>query len=427
MLIDNEEIFCVDYYYNNKNKLIYAPLRSFLCLVDREVNLSELNNTSSHISSILTILKDKPLINIDELKSNYKNKLPDLSLAITDNCNLRCLYCHASAGELHKNKTMSIDLIDSVLLKYFHCMSSNKSLKGKTIKVTFNGGGEPTYAFNELKHAVCKSRVLAEKYDANCSYVMATNGYYNEEIRNYIISTFNSVSLSMDGPQFIHDKHRPTTLGGGSFNTVLDTAKFFYANNFPFAFRATISDYSLPYYKEIIDFFAEGFPGKAVSFEILNPYGRATSPLNNSLNPPNKNDFSDMLLKAMEYASKKPINLMNAASTEYDVIRFSFCSNIGTPNWTVNVNGDILACQRDNTPDIFKFGQYVEETNSLHFDNVKLDHLSKMSVENYSECTNCFCKYHCAGDCPDRRISDKSDCNSIKKIGSYVLSNKIHL
>jgi len=191
-----------------------------------------------------------------------------------------------------------------------------------------------------------------------------------------------------------------------------------------FAFRATVSDYSLPYLESIIDFFAENFPSKSLGLEHLNQLGRA----NNCTNvlPPNKKEFANRLIDLIKYSKDKPITILNSASTEYDIIRPVFCSNVGIPNWTVNIDGDITACNRDDVPDEFIFGKYDFQSNTLHFYENKLDQLKKMVVSNYTECKNCFCKYHCAGDCPDRRLTEKMDCDSIRLIGLSILNNRLN-
>ena len=66
------------------------------------------------------------------------------------------------------------------------------------------------------------------------------------------------------------------------------------------------------------------------------------------------------------------------------------------------------------------------DANKVVLEKDKIAVIRKMSVVNYPECQDCFCKYHCAGDCPDRRLTDKLDCDSIREIGAYFLNNKIN-
>jgi radical SAM protein with 4Fe4S-binding SPASM domain len=420
MIIENEEIFIIDYSEDESKKIIYAPLRSYLALANQNIVDTLVSSSESEIKEdFFQNLKDRPVIEMQNILHNLHTANPELSLAITDNCNLRCVYCHASAGEAHKQNTMSYEMIDAIMTKYFDYIKPSKY-----VKISFDGGGEPTYNFRALEYAINKAKQLATERNTKCQFSMASNGYYGENVRKFITNEFSHISLSFDGPEFIHNLHRPTSNGEGSFSTVFDTAKYFYNNGLSFAFRATISDQSLNYLEAIIDFFADNFPNKSIGLEHLNLLGRANSCLN--VLPPNKKEFTKRLVDLIKYSKGKAISILNSASTEYDIIRPVFCSNVGIPNWTVNINGEILACVRDNVPDEFVFGKYDFQSNTLLLDDSKIEKLRKMVVLNYKECKDCFCKYHCAGDCPDRRMTDKLDCESIKQIGSLILNNKIN-
>jgi len=420
MRVNNEEIFTIPYLNDDKRRIIYVPLRSYLALVD--FNISQLllsDKYSEEKESFFNNLKQRPLLDIDEIIKNIHLSNPELSLALTDNCNLRCVYCHASAGEAHKLETMSELMVDSILKKYFEFIKPSKY-----VKISFDGGGEPTFNFELLKYAINSAKEYAKVTETKCKFSMATNGFYGKNIREFIVNEFSHVSLSFDGPEHVHDKHRPTQNGKGSFSTVFETAKYFEEAKLSFAFRATISDYSLKYFEEIIDFFIDNFPNKSLGLEHLNSLGRAINCT--EVLPPNKEIFTKILLNILEYTKNKPIKILNSASTEYDIIRPVFCSNVGIPNWTVNIKGEIAACARDNVPDEFIFGKFNSVSKELVFDKEKLINLQKMNVKNYPECAECFCKYHCAGDCPDRRMTDKFDCKSIQEIGVHILNDKIN-
>ena len=207
---------------------------------------------------------------------------------------------------------------------------------------------------------------------------------------------------------------------------VYETAKYFHEKKYPFAFRLTVSEFSMHYLEEIIDFFAENFPHRSLRLEHLNPAGRGKSMANEKVKAPDKAAFSKKILEIIDYARGKPLKILNSASTEYDIIRVAFCSNVGVPNWIVDARGNIRACARDNSPEIFGFGHYDKAQGKVMLLEDKINSFKKMSVLYYDECNNCFCKYHCAGDCAERRLSDKSDCKSIRSVGVHILSRKIY-
>ena len=420
MIIEDEEMFFIDYEDDDSKIILYAPLRSYLALIKKELmNLLLERNGSEERDIFLSKLKARRIINLKKITEDIHNSVPELSLALTENCNLKCVYCHASAGDSHKLKTMPKDLVDIVIKEYFKRVPQDT---GK-VYIHIAGGGEPTYDFSLLKYSLDKAREYAEKKGVkHISFSLPTNGAYGDNIREYLKKNFDSVSLSFDGPDYIQNAHRPLKSGKESFDIVFETAKYFHVNHMNYAFRTTVSAFSLPYLKAIVDFFIEHFPNVSVGFEPLIPTGRGSCSI---IKKPDSTAFGDGIIEVLKYAKGKPIKISNSASCEFGNIRPIFCSSVGIPNWTVGVDGGIYCCAREGAPDVFHFGRFDFINHTVELDNDKIERIRNMNVLHYEECTNCFCKYHCAGDCPDRRLAHKSDCNAIRKIGQHVLSNKI--
>lgn len=418
MIIENEEVFFVEYEKDPSKCLLYAPLRSYLGLIDNRSKTRFLDGDPVIKDAILGKLKSRLYIDIKKLHESFQNQSPELAIAITDDCNLKCRYCHASAGEIHKQNSLDRTLLYQVLEDFI------SSFDAKEARISFAGGGEPTYDLNNLKFAIDTAKGFAVDKGILCSFSMGTNGNYKQATRDYIKNTFQDVSLSFDGPEFIHDMHRPLKNGKGSFKIVYETAKDFYESSLSFGFRATISNYSLGYVREIVDFFADNFPNKILALEALNPFGRGKS--DELLSPPTKNEFVSFLLEAYKYAQNKPIRLANAGLGKFKILRTFFCSAVGTPNLTVCTDGSISCCTRDNAPDVFSIGIFDRKSGEFVLDNNKIARLKHMNVFHYDECVDCFCKYHCAGDCPDLRISNLHNCEANRKIGTFILNDKIN-
>ena len=421
MYISNEEIFFVDYEKDSEKIIIYAPLRSYMALISKknmEIFLSD--STSDVRKMLMGKITNRPLIDVNKILSDLQRVTQELSIPITDDCNLRCTYCHASAGEEHKKESMDEVMIDSILKCYFNNINENT----ENVKINFTGGGEPTYEFNKLSYAINKAKDIASQRNIKCAFTMATNGCYGQDIREYITRNFSEVSLSFDGTSHIQNLHRPFANGHPSFEHVYATAKYFYEVKFPFALRSTISDYSLNYLEEIIDFFEHNFPGVHLGLEPLIVVGRAIR--NTIIKAPDAKKFGDELIKVFDYTDKKNIDIANSAASEYTIVRPVFCSGVGIPNWTVLMTGEIVCCSRDGAPDEFTFGRLNFKDSTVFIDEFKLNNIRNMNVLSYDQCADCFAKYHCAGDCPDRRLSSKSDCDSLKKVGQFILNKKIN-
>lgn len=81
----------------------------------------------------------------------------------------------------------------------------------------------------------------------------------------------------------------------------------------------------------------------------------------------------------------------------------SFCK-VSSGSFTVVPTGDVTACYEvsyasDPRSERFFFGRYDERVGDFVFDADKLAELSRINVHNIRYCDDCFCRWHCAGDC----------------------------
>ena len=412
MIIKDEEIFFIE--TDNNKTLIYLPLRSYLGIIKNKNKTKLLSGEPLFFDKI----KKRKLIDIQELHNYVSKGAPSLSIAITDNCNIGCLYCHHSAGDIGRVNSIDLKLAYDAIDNYF-----DKNSAAKEVRITFMGGGEPTADIYTLKNVISHANKMAANKNIKVSYRMATNGCFSNTIAEYILNNFSEISLSFDGPEYIQNLQRPFKNGSGTFKDVYRTAKYLYNNKFPFAFRSTISDFSMKHLEDIIDFFSTEFPGKSVGLEPLNPYGRAER--QNILKPPDRIEFAKKLIEAFEYSKNKNIHILSAGLGKFETLRTIFCGAVGIPNYTILTNGIISCCTRDNVPDEFNYGRFDSEKKCMVIDDKKVENIRKMNVFNYKECQDCFCKYHCAGDCPDLRLSGLVNCEANRILGKYFLEQKM--
>lgn len=411
MKIQGEELFIIDV-PNEQFKLLYAPLRSYLAKVDYKI--VELLNTSEGRDSIIRMLREKEYVDINKLHRDYSRRMPFLSIPVTDDCTLRCKYCYFRAGDKDKKTEMKKEDIKLYVDAYFNQLSDDMiSEKEKYINVSIAGGGEPTKAFDTFKYTVEYIKSKAEEYGFVPRFTMPTNGFYGNEVREFIVKNFWQVSLSMDGPRDIQNYQRPAPNGGESFDVVFETAKYFKEHNLKFAFRSTVSKYSVYRMKDIIKFFNDEFPGVHIALERMSEFGRT---FESGLESPSLKEFKDMIDDAHAYAYSIGAVVKNASLGKANNLRTVFCQSVAVPNWTILSDGRITSCTRDSFPEVFTFGRYNKETKQLEIDNEKLLKLRKMNVFEYEECDNCFAKYNCAGDCPNLRVAKLIDCESNRNL-----------
>jgi uncharacterized protein len=64
-----------------------------------------------------------------------------------------------------------------------------------------------------------------------------------------------------------------------------------------------------------------------------------------------------------------------------------------------------VADESDPRASLFFYGRYDEAGGRFVFDESMLRALSQLTVDRIPFCRDCFCKYHCAGDCPAKRLA----------------------
>ncbi len=182
------------------------------------------------------------------------HNLGQLTLQVTQGCNLKCEYCSYSGNYFnreHTNKKMSFETAKKAI-DYFISHARDASFFG----ISFYGG-EPLLEFELIKKCVAYADSRAE--GRKVSYNFTTNGtLLTEEKYEFLVSHDFSILVSLDGPQAVHDRHRVfagTTVG--SFQKMSENLKLlkekypkYYAEKIGFN---TVLDPAYPL-KEICDF-----------------------------------------------------------------------------------------------------------------------------------------------------------------------------
>ncbi|MBB4267275.1 radical SAM/SPASM domain-containing protein [Roseospira visakhapatnamensis] len=143
--------------------------------------------------------------------------ITDLVLNVSQTCNLACAYCYADA--LNKTNTrMSPETAEAAIDRAL-------SLSRAGLHSVKFLGGEPTLAFDTIRHAVAhverRGRAMGRPAPA---FVVVTNG---TRVTDAMIAFFRAhdvyVLVSLDGPAGIHDTLRPRAGGQGSHDAASRT------------------------------------------------------------------------------------------------------------------------------------------------------------------------------------------------------------
>ncbi len=137
----------------------------------------------------------------------YCRTISYLRISITDNCNLRCIYC-LGKGNTYFKKEHELLSFDEVI----RVVSIAAKLGIEKIRIT---GGEPL-----MRKNVCSLVRKIKNVEGIKEVLMTTNGILlNEYLEELIDSGVNKINLSLDSID--HEKYRKLT-GGGELSTIIE-------------------------------------------------------------------------------------------------------------------------------------------------------------------------------------------------------------
>jgi uncharacterized protein len=408
-----EELFAIP--LDDGRQLLYAPLRRWVA----EVNEGVTQGAVARCLEGQEDLSDRDQAAIRKLQGHglfrepypapptfpaaYRFMPHEVTLFPTSRCNLRCRYCYANAGA-HR-KEMPWDVARAAI----DLVSTNAGLLGSpAFAVGFHGGGEPTLGWDLLRRSVDYAHERAEAMGLDVEVFAATNGLLRQHQRDYIRKHFTTLNVSVDGPPDIHNRNRPKAAGGGSYDEIAESLHFFSENGFDFGIRSTVTQSMSPHLVDIVSFFAAEFDVPYIHFEPVWECGRC---LTTRERPPQDDVFVSSFRAAARRGRELNVRVYYSGA-RIDTLTSKFCSASGD-GFTILPEGTVTSCYEiteasDERAAIFHYGRYDADSRSFQFDAQRLEALGKLSVENLAYCRDCFCRWHCAGDCLARAFEENA-------------------
>jgi uncharacterized protein len=396
--------------------LVYAPLRQLAFIVSAEaVNLLcrlQRGETAAGNGEEQSFLRFCDKIGL----MNKEGDLPvgdfespefrpyEVTLFLTNKCNLRCVYCYASAGE---QPVAMMDIKTAQRGIDYVCRNALESGK-PGFSVGYHGGGEPTTHWDVLTGSLDYARRLSKENGLELDAAMASNGCFTPEQRLWIINNLSGVNLSVDGLPLVQDRQRPAAFGGPSSEAVMQTIREFDSADFHYGLRLTVTSESVEYLPASVEYLMGHSRPKHIQLEPMYVLGRGRG---NGL-AVDPHAFIDAYRLAKKIAAQGNADLFYSAA-RVELLTSRFCLSCGE-GFSLTPQGLVSACYE--APDAgfefagrFIFGRYEESSESYIFDQEKLASLRNHTVENIPWCRDCFCKWHCAGDCHYKSLHSMTD------------------
>ena len=422
-----------------KNKyLLTNDIGQYLFLTQKEFNDFLAGKLKKDKESYLSLKKKNFLKNesdltriIDKyrLKNNFLFNGPSLHIVVvTLRCNHKCVYCHASAQAMNK-KELDMDKKTAKLVvdKIFKTTSH-------FVAIEFQGG-EPLVNWPIVKFIIEYAQDKNKKAKKDLQLRLVSNFVLMTEDKfKYLIDNKVSMCTSLDGPEKVHNKNR-VLIGdkSGSYQYVTKWARKFFklypklkkkGYIFKMGAAITVSKFSLPYYKQIIDEFVKlGFDD--IYLRPLNPFGFSKDHYQKI--GYKVKDYMNFYKKALDYMielnfkgkkfrEKTACTFLTKILTEHDPNHLDFRSpcGAGIGQLAYNYNGNVYTCDEGRmmsmmNDESFYLGNVKENTYQELVGNPVVRTMCTAScLEGLPYCNDCVYKPYC-GICPIYNYSEQGN------------------
>lgn len=404
-----------------RRKNVFVPNKSQFLPISQQVEkklkqlLVEKNDRLLQIELQRLGIDTSPAISDEPLKSP---KTYALSLAISQKCNMGCLYCYAEQGNFGgPSKSMPLETAFGSI----DLLMDNKS-EGEKVQITFLGG-EPLINRKEIVKATEYAYQKSQKRKVNVSFSITTNGTLLREADMHFFEKYGfAVTISIDGDRQRHDALRPMKGGKGSYDTIMaNVAPFLkFQRKMQVSARVTVTPSNnklLPILNELIE---SGF--HSVGF----------SPLLNSSNHQGEMQQEDLeiLLKEMitcglafeeNIIKGKRFPFMNMVNAFKEIAKQThrpYPCGAGAGYMGVSADGELAACHRFVNEPRGALGSVSSGVNT----DQQNKWLAERHVHQQTPCTECWARYLCSGGC-HHEVMDKGRpaCDYIRGWLYYTL------
>jgi len=380
---------------------------------------------------LLQKLKDARVI-VDQTNSNNviedfrrlnNNWFLDVGLhiaVVTNRCNFDCIYCQTRGKQ---KGDMDVKVAVKVLEYLFASRTPNVNLEFQ--------GGEPLLNWKVVEYLIHWAR-KSNTTGKNLKISLVSNlSLLDEEKIDFLIENDVDLCTSIDGPSHIHDRLRKFKNGKGSYEVVVETInriKERYkkkGKNKRIGALPTITRYSFPYFKEIIDEYISQ-DVDSIALRPVNRLGLAEGVWEDIGYEPE--EFNRFWQKSLDYIlelNKKGINIRERVATimltkilqKQDPMYVDLANPCGAGRTVLTYapNGDIYPCDEARMigSDLFKLGNLLEDKYNDIMKSPNIFHTCQASLLNLWDYNSPFSIW--SGTCPVLNFCEQG--STVVKIG----------
>lgn len=344
-----------------------------------------------------------------------------VTLFLTTACNLRCSYCYARSGD-SAPEWMPLDLAKRAV----DFVAANAVRRGlDSFEVAYHGGGEPTMHWDVLTASWEHARAVALSDGLRLSSSLATNGALDDAQTDWIVAHLDAATVSVDGTAEVHNVSRRLVGGAGSSEAVFRALSRMDAAGFDYGVRLTVTSANVRSLADSVEHLCSRFGVRELQAEPVYPHGRAHDAMRVA-----PDVFVAEFLDARSRAARYGRNL-RFSPVRPGLLTRHFCAAT-RDGFAVTPSGQVSACYEafsaaSDPGGAFLYGEADSSGAGFRFDLERWKALRAMSDAADPACGDCFARWHCAGDCPHKRlrggVADR--CHITRELTKYEILTRI--
>ena len=347
-----------------------------------------------------------------------------LSLAVAQTCNLGCAYCYAEQGSFGasaRNMRLETALQAVGLLV-------DGAPSGSRLNLAFLGG-EPLANRPVLQAATRYAASRAAERGVDITFSITTNGTLLKPADGELFEHYGfSVTISVDGPQEVHDRLRPYKGGRGSYERIMENVRPLLAiqRRMQVSARVTVTPANLMLGETLDALIAEGFHSVGFAPLLSAPSGQGEM----------QRDDLELMLGGMidcgkEYerrvraGARYPFaNMDNAMKEIARGTHRPYPCGAGAGYLGVSADGELAACHRfvgDAKGAMGALATGIDLGRQAAW-------LRARHVHRQEPCIDCWARYLCGGGCHHEVIRrGRPACDYIRGWLHYCLQAYLRL
>jgi len=297
----------------------------------------------------------------------------------------------------------------------------------ETVEIFFAGGGEPTYEWNILKYSVDEANRQAMTNDFEVNFGIVTNGMIDDSQKiEYLCEKFKYIQVSTDGLDIVQDYHRPTSEGQKSSPIVYDFIDKCLKNNKIVGLRMTVSNFSVKYLSQSVEFFAKKFPG--LSHIQIEPLSMNQKSDKNKLQAPDPNEFISAYYDSLKISKKYNIGVISSVANIFSIRdNDTFCDAVTGGTIILNPDGYLSRCYEASTDiEDMSYNFFVGRINEMGEIEWKISDETPLCSKKMKNCEKCIAWEFCKGGCVAMMIRNNFNrsyhCSIVKGIFKLLLN-----